>query len=353
MDIKSFSKEWQRKILADQPKLYAFFWGMPFYRKIRYVFTHSVTKYSTNLVWGVRYGRCIDMLFSLFRYGISYSEYVLFHFDQLNGKGRRVFIGDCCRKKYYMRLNNIEDVSIFKNKYSCYERFSEFYHRKAILFDAKCGKHNFLDLLQKEFPRGAFIKPLTASGGFGIERVSPQTVLEAVDDLYEIMKRQLSGKFIIEEIVEADSRIAMLNPSSLNTVRVITILDKNNDPHIIGFFLRAGKKGSIVDNAASGGIICQLSDEGIIKRCVDKSGQEYIRHPDSGIMLLGYQVPRWAEAIALAKTLATKVPSVRFCGWDLALTPNGWVMIEGNEGSEFIGIQIFGVGCKQIVRKYM
>lgn len=37
-----------------------------------------------------------------------------------------------------------------------------------------------------------------------------------------------------------------------------------------------------------------------------------------------------------AKELAKMVPDVKYVGWDLALTENGWVMIEGNEDGQFV-----------------
>ena len=38
----------------------------------------------------------------------------------------------------------------------------------------------------------------------------------------------------------------------------------------------------------------------------------------------------------LVKQMAQVIPSVRYVGWDVALTPNGWVMIEGNDKGQFV-----------------
>lgn len=42
----------------------------------------------------------------------------------------------------------------------------------------------------------------------------------------------------------------------------------------------------------------------------------------------------------MAKELANVVPEQRYVGWDLAYTDAGWVMIEGNSWSQFVGPQI-------------
>ena len=76
-------------------------------------------------------------------------------------------------------------------------------------------------------------------------------------------------------------------------------------------------------------------------------------HPDTNHQLVGFTIPKWSDATNLALTLAKQKTSIRFCGWDLALSDKGWIMIEGNEASEFIGIQIFGDGCRERISKYI
>lgn len=52
--------------------------------------------------------------------------------------------------------------------------------------------------------------------------------------------------------------------------------------------------------------------------------------------MVGFTIPRWEEVVAMAKELATIVDGNRYAGWDLALTDNGWVMIEGNARGQFV-----------------
>jgi D-alanine-D-alanine ligase-like ATP-grasp enzyme len=110
----------------------------------------------------------------------------------------------------------------------------------------------------------------------------------------------------------------------------------------------------VVDNGASGGLLCKLSEQGTIVYSLDKKErQSYTHHPTTNHPLIGFTIPRWEEAKALALQLALHIPSVRYCGWDLALTANGWIMIEGNEAAELTGIHIFGGGCKSALKKYI
>lgn len=84
-------------------------------------------------------------------------------------------------------------------------------------------------------------------------------------------------------------------------------------------------------------------------------GNNYTYHPDTNIKLVGFQIPKWNEAVETAINLAKQVPDVRYVGWDLALTADGWVMIEGNEDGQFPFQHFPRVGLanevKQIYRK--
>lgn len=197
------------------------------------------------------------------------------------------------------------------------------------------------------------VKPSDASGGYGITKVTHEdrtALRECFDTLSSVSP---SGEIFIEEYVRQVPELKALHPSSLNTARIITILDHDGNAHILGTFFRVGVGGKVVDNGASGGILCKLIDDGTIVRCLNKDGAEFINHPDTNRVLVGFTIPEWDAAKQLAKTLAMKKPSIRFCGWDLALSEKGWIMIEGNESSEFIGIQIFGDGCKDRITKYL
>ena len=69
-------------------------------------------------------------------------------------------------------------------------------------------------------------------------------------------------------------------------------------------------------------------------------GIHYTEHPETHYKLIGYQMPRWDEAKELAKELARVMPDNHYCGWDLALTDNGWVLQEANDRGEFVGFQL-------------
>ncbi len=90
------------------------------------------------------------------------------------------------------------------------------------------------------------------------------------------------------------------------------------------------------DNAGAGGIIATLDENGKIKAAADENGISYTRMDDLGLDIIGWQVPCWKEAVEFVKQLAMVIPSNRYTGWDIALTENGWCMVEGNSRAEFL-----------------
>ena len=62
----------------------------------------------------------------------------------------------------------------------------------------------------------------------------------------------------------------------------------------------------------------------------NKAGETYEYHPMTGKRIPGTQIPYWEEAKAMCLEAMKAVPQVRFVAWDVAITPDGPVFIEGN-----------------------
>ena len=86
-------------------------------------------------------------------------------------------------------------------------------------------------------------------------------------------------------------------------------------------------------DSGQGGVICRV-DEKTGKICsvaTDDYFNVYETHPDTGIRFEGYQLPMVQEAVAFARKAALVVPQICHVGWDVAVTPDGPVLIEGND----------------------
>ena len=62
----------------------------------------------------------------------------------------------------------------------------------------------------------------------------------------------------------------------------------------------------------------------------DKQRIVYERHPRSGCLLKGYQIPYWNKVMDICREAAHKVPQMGYIGWDVAITKDGPLFIEAN-----------------------
>ena len=137
---------------------------------------------------------------------------------------------------------------------------------------------------------------------------------------------------ILEEVLENHHVIKAFHPSSLNTVRMVTCIDNNGKFHIVVSLIRIGSGEAVIDNVKGGGMMCSIyPDNGIIcSDAYDMSGHRYKSHPDSGILFVGTQIPRWNEVLEYVEKLARHVPDARYVGWDIVITEAGIDVLEGN-----------------------
>lgn len=161
-------------------------------------------------------------------------------------------------------------------------------------------------------------KPLSDYGGHGV----------TIINLSEIGSRPLditSKDLILEEIIIQKGLLHDLHPSSVNTLRVITLL-RNGESEFLHSFLRTGRNGAITDNTSSGGIAWQVdSDTGIIGKGYDDFCNIYERHPDTNMQVSGHTIPHYKKAIEFCLKAHKKIPRLGlfiYQKWAETFSPN-------------------------------
>lgn len=137
---------------------------------------------------------------------------------------------------------------------------------------------------------------------------------------------------ILEQCVQNIDHIKRLSPSSLNTLRFFTFVHNDGSVEIINAILRMGNGKGVTDNFTSGGILCPIDlKTGKLKATAQgKEDTQFTHHPFSCIRFEGFQIPDWDNVLNAVYEIAGTYPEAKFVGWDLAQTPNGLVLIEGN-----------------------
>ncbi|MBR6569446.1 MAG: hypothetical protein IKK75_03235 [Clostridia bacterium] len=278
-----------------------------------------------------------DILDMARKYRFSAEEYFYYHFADRDEAERATFVSDLNRIDFCETLNKFKNLAIFDDKMRSYEVFGDYYGRDCCCVNNQRDTQSFLTFVKKH--SRFMLKPLTGTCGKGIRIVTldeNDLIRQAEAVVAEFFSGGSNDGFIAEELIVQVPEMEKFNPDSVNTVRISVVrFDEGCEP--IAAFFRTGRKGSIVDNAGSGGVFGNVDVQtGRIFAVGDEFGNLYDAHPDSGYAMKGFTIPRWDEAVALAKQLSLVIPDNRYTGWDLALTEKGWLMIEGNSRGQFV-----------------
>ncbi len=173
------------------------------------------------------------------------------------------------------------------------------------------------------------IKPANGACGVGIYKLK----YDDEEGFNELMNRLERGEdLIMEQLIVQHPEMARMNPSSVNTIRVITMIDKEGNVHIINTSAKFGGSNRCISNTLRGGISCHIDTAtGVCDRPgYDKYGENHVTHPVTNVIIPGFQIPNWGGVCEFALELSKVVPTGRYIGWDIVITKDGYDVIEGN-----------------------
>ncbi len=271
----------------------------------------------------------VDMVFCALRYGVGYLEYRVFGWAYIRGKKRQTFMKMQDNIEIYQRFNDKDFRYIFEDKIKFNEKFSEWVGRDFL--DLRVSQLEDFENFCKE-KKYIFAKETDGFGGVGARKIdiSEFDSGEKLKKLYYELK--LSHLYVVEECVVQCEKMNELCPSSINTIRMVTLLSKNGKPHLMYSLVRMGNGTKPVDNISSGGMYAPVDENGVIFKPAfcDKTGEIYEIHPFTKTRIVGFKIPFYNRAVEIVKEAALKVPQIGYVGWDVAMTDKGPILIEGN-----------------------
>ena len=268
---------------------------------------------------------CADITRCALRYNAGYIDYKIAEMYRLNDRQRRTVITRGKSNEIVRRMNDKAYWHFFDDKTQFDALFADQVRRDWMKSDASLTEEKFSAFLEGK-DRFLF-KPLEGSSGQGIEKFEKKD-WQDLPAFTEKLKGM--GEAVLEEMVVQHPVMAGMCPTSVNTVRVATMLgDKQQG--IVYAFLRIGN-GKVMDNVDCGGMAARVDLESgkLLTVAADKAGNVYDKHPMTGTPIIGFTVPYWEEAKKMCLEAMHKVPQMRFIAWDVAITPDGPVFIEGN-----------------------
>lgn len=153
--------------------------------------------------------------------------------------------------------------------------------------------------------------------------------------------RRYDGFVVQDRAWNHDVISALSGSRTLQTARIATLLERPGKVSILYAELKVVTGESVVDNFRGGsngnGISLIDLESGRLGPLVlsrhDMLGLVRAdRHPKTGCLCSGVQLPFWPETLELVERAASALPMLGSVGWDVAITPEGPQLIEGNTG---------------------
>ena len=228
--------------------------------------------------------------------------------------------------------NAIQDEKywpIFTDKDKFYAAFSEHLGRGWMLVNRDTAYADYAAFVATRTV--VFAKGVSGGGGKEVERWQLDSE-EARRELYELCRKK--AQVIEDPLIQCEALHSFSCCSAVNTVRMVTVVDRAGCPHVAAAALRIDRREEHIDNFSSGGMGAAVDVEtGIVTMPArNKAGKAYIIHPDSEKQIVGFKIPDWEKYREFALTLASRFPAMRYVGWDIIQDRNGEMcVIEGNK----------------------
>lgn len=192
-----------------------------------------------------------------------------------------------------------------------------------------------------------FVKPRGAKGGKGAQlwlyeadtdnyRNSRESDVVARGDFLEHLRDQPDADYLVQKRLVAHHELEDLTLDAVPTVRLITFTNEEGDSELVAGALRMpAKPGAIVDNFHAGGIAARIDVSTgqlgqAVSMALDPAGKHDV-HPVTGGPIASRKLPMWEELVKLThRSHASFAPRV-IIAWDICLTDDGPVLVEGNE----------------------
>ncbi len=305
-----------------------------------YIFSANYKRFAKNLKQVAKkenrsyFLLTLDTYYSILRYGVGLSDYLNYKFYSRSKKERKEYVGIKLQNTFYEKVS----PSAYKKRYTLKPTFlKEFskYTKRDFFLPNESNEQEMINFLNnhKEF----MCKPLDGLGGAGVTKI----ITKNIKDYHEFYHKLLKDHLFLEELVLQHKDLNELCDASVNTIRIMTYNDSGN-PIILWAGLRIGNGINPVDNFHAGGMGAEINLETgkLIGPALDKDLNEFPKHPKSKIKIDGFKIPFFNEIKEMVLEASLESDKILLVGWDVAVTPSGPIIIEGNRRPGFDLVQV-------------
>lgn len=270
-----------------------------------------------------------DMIACYKDQGYTWLNYLTFGFDEITDpQDRATYLSEYRdNTKIIKTCNPPENMAIFEDKGRFNDLFKDFMGRTTLdLRNADYGDFRKALLNHPVL----FFKTPSDCGGDNMLRIETEKISNPKDFYQELLK---NNQVVLEEAIVQDDKMKELSLHSVNTLRVGTATNPQGEVSVAYMTLRFNTTDTHFDNASMGGAFTLLTDEGVIKYpgyINYPKEKSFTIHPALGFDIRGFEVPQIPKVKEMVKEASLVLPESRYIGWDVAITPDGPVLVEAN-----------------------
>lgn len=264
-----------------------------------------------------------DMLWSAARHNVGFQDYIDYDFAILTRPERATYMTHPVSNQLSQDYDHPDYRWIFQDKVAFNQHFAEHLHREWMVVDE--GNADAVRELTQRLGTIVTKEPV-GQAGTGVHRYHAAEISD-----WDAFHRGLleRGEILIEEVIRQHADLAAVCPGTVNTTRITAFFD-GEKTHILAIAQKFGR-GAVSDQMTFGGFYTMLDDNGhALSAGYDSHGHVHEKHPDSGVIIADFQLPMMDEVRTFIDQVARVVPEVQYVGWDIVVTPDGPVLVEGN-----------------------
>lgn len=293
----------------------------------------------------------LDGVYCSYRHGASPENYFVLRFFEMDNARRALFLTSGRSKTADKALNRsaaAEQKAIVGDKHLFNAAMKNYVNRES-LYMPDCDYESFSAFLDRHAE--VFIKPVGGTMGKGIEKLRTADIVDRAG----FFRCCQAERLLLEEPIVQHPALERVCPGCVNTVRINAARRRDGSVCLVGACVKCGGADAVTDNFHSGGIAYPLDIETGVVTGPGRNNTElrdYVNHPASGTYMPGLRVPNFEAVKTCVIGAMEKLDTLGYVGWDVAVTPTGAELIEGNynwPGGNII--QFDGVGKYPIIRE--
>ena len=297
-----------------------------------------------------------ETVYNYWVFGCNISEWFRYDFFTKSSAEKDEYFTMKNKAAYIAYLNSAKDRNMLDDKMKTYKKLKHYYHRDIVSINSEDDYKKFLDFIDRH--KKIIVKPQDGSLGMGVHQIHVESgkekeyfnelILEGVSFNKKIQWSK-TASILLEEKIEQNDILSSLCPSCVNCVRLTTIR-VDDKVHFFYPWIKIGMNGAEATGSYQGGSMDVGIDvnTGILNTYgMSKGNLIFKKHPDTGVIIKEFKIPKWENLLELAEMLSDILPQFRYIGWDFALNKQDeWCVIEANYAGNQEGQWLYKKGLK-------